>query len=78
MHIAEQIPSKAAASVYSLPPCEVLACGGGGGGGSVSENRAAVVSSRPSRAPLSEVIRASLSVAEGTDGATEDFLERPW
>lgn len=54
------------------------ACGGGVGGGSVSENQAAVVSSRPSRAPLGEVIRASLSVAEGTDGATEDFLERPW
>lgn len=37
-----------------------------------------VVSSFPMRAPLCEVIRASLSVAEGTDGATEDFLERLW
>lgn len=37
-----------------------------------------VVSSFPLRDLLCEVIRASLSVAIGTDGATEDFLERLW
>ena len=52
-----------------LTPCEVLASSSG----SISETVLWLAQSFPMRALQCEVIRASLSVAEGTDGATEDF-----